>query len=631
MDTRKKKSVAKKLAARKFSDMKNELLGPTKYAKKKQKKNNKKSVESSLLGEQVNLILSRLNHPRNTCQTHLLVTSCGLGLDLGNELSTKMSHSQLLSLVSCLTDCPREKEKIRLAAASWTPPGIGEIHPVSKTPLSVLRHCLDAVECSISAEPDLSVLGKASDDAFIIIGNVNPFTKSMINNHQQVVVHARLHSKKAPKIQDMQKLETVVLYLPSAGVFYSRFFLSAITANKPLTESQAAFASPSEERWYIPQPATSLRIKRHSGQVALGGFLANVTSTYRIKKKVTNLMTGDTTYLQAHAFPDSEIFIVPNFIHPKMKCDEVDKDSFSRMSPTARRKVWLKLLLSSRTLQSRCKKFVGGLLYNCISTPPDSKRVYVVDSASLFSGNEINLRILSHKKKVGSIDKHSTIRIRRMQSDDHPTFLKSASKLQEYLAVPSSGSNSRKNEDTYGRFLSFGQHVYNGNVIDYPVTKDVPSHHLAHFMQEYRKLLRKEFPYETASIVSQWRSKNVFPHTNMGGADSPSLSLNTSINLGNAPHTDNLDVGVGVSIWTEDRPGTAKGWYFVLPNLLVSHKNTTYQGVMVRLSHGAAITWDGTCIRHCTTVTEPGRHNNVYGLHVTNNMNTLKTLGSKNG
>ena len=294
MDRRKKKSVAKKLAARKFSDMKNELLGPTKYAKKKQKKNNKKSVESSLLGEQVNSILSRLNHPRNTCQTHSLVTGCGLGLDLRNESSTKMSHSQLLSLVSCLSDCPREKEKIRLAAASWTPPGIGEIHPVvSKTPLSVLRHCLDAVECSISTEHDLSVLGKASDDAFIIIGNVNPFSKSMINNHQQVVVHARLNSKKAPKIQDMQKLETVVLYLPSAGVFYSRFFLSAVTANKPLTESQAAFASPSEEeRWYIPQPATSLQIKRHSGQVALGGFLANITPAYRIKKKVTNLMTG---------------------------------------------------------------------------------------------------------------------------------------------------------------------------------------------------------------------------------------------------------------------------------------------------------------------------------------------------
>jgi hypothetical protein len=85
----------------------------------------------------------------------------------------------------------------------------------------------------------------------------------------------------------------MVLYLSSARVFYSRFFLSVVTANKPQTESQAAFASPPpKERRYIPQPATSLWIKHHSGQVALGGFLANITPAYRIKKKVTNLMTG---------------------------------------------------------------------------------------------------------------------------------------------------------------------------------------------------------------------------------------------------------------------------------------------------------------------------------------------------
>ena len=157
--------------------MKNDLLGP-KYAKKKQKNN--KSVESSLLGGQVNLILSRLNHPHNTCQTHSLVTGCGLGLDFRNEMSTKMSHLQLLSLVSCLTDCPQEKEKIRLTETSRTPPGIGEILPISKTPLCVLQHCLDTVECSISAEPDLSVLEKASDDAFVIIGNMNPFSNGFV-------------------------------------------------------------------------------------------------------------------------------------------------------------------------------------------------------------------------------------------------------------------------------------------------------------------------------------------------------------------------------------------------------------------------------------------------------------------
>ena len=80
--------------------------------------------------------------------------------------------------------------------------------------------------------------------------------------------------------------------------------------------------------------ATTLRIKRHSGHIARGGFLVNITYAYRIKKKVTSLTLGDTTYLQAHAFPNSDLFIVPNFMHrPNMICDEVDNDSFYKDAP----------------------------------------------------------------------------------------------------------------------------------------------------------------------------------------------------------------------------------------------------------------------------------------------------------
>ena len=60
----------------------------------------------------------------------------------------------------------------------------------------------------------------------------------------------------------------------------------------------------------------------------------NITYAYRIKKKVTSLTLGDTTYLQAHAFPNSDLFIVPNFMHrPNMICDEVDNDSFYKDAP----------------------------------------------------------------------------------------------------------------------------------------------------------------------------------------------------------------------------------------------------------------------------------------------------------
>ena len=83
-------------------------------------------------------------------------------------------------------------------------------------------------------------------------------------------------------------------------------------------------------------------------------------------------------------------------------------------------------------------------------------------------------------------------------------------------------------------------------------------------------------------------------------------------------------MGVNASVWTEDCPGAARGWHFVLPTLLVRHKEVTYHGVMVRLSHGTAITWDGTLIHHCTSKTMCGAKNNVYGFNVASNISTLK-------
>jgi hypothetical protein len=35
------------------------------------------------------------------------------------------------------------------------------------------------------------------------------------------------------------------------------------------------------------------------------------------------------------------------------------------------------------------------------------------------------------------------------------------------------------------------------------------------------------------------------------------------------------------------------------------------------------MTWDSSCVRHCTAITESGKNNNVYGFNVTNNIGTL--------
>lgn len=99
------------------------------------------------------------------------------------------------------------------------------------------------------------------------------------------------------------------------------------------------------------------------------------------------------------------------------------------------------------------------------------------------------------------------------------------------------------------------------------------------------------------------------PLREMGGANGPGSCIMFSKNLANASHYDVNDKSRSFAIWAEERIEMAKNWFFVLPDVQLDGS----MGVCIRLSHGTCISWDGTLIRHCTSVTEPGASNNVYG------------------
>jgi hypothetical protein len=83
-------------------------------------------------------------------------------------------------------------------------------------------------------------------------------------------------------------------------------------------------------------------------------------------------------------------------------------------------------------------------------------------------------------------------------------------------------------------------------------------------------------------------------------------TIDVSVNLGNSSHFDTNDASQGFSVWTEEKPGCASNWYFVLPNLHGRRLcGAEYNGVVIKLYHGTAISWDGRVIRHCTSVSRP--------------------------
>jgi hypothetical protein len=107
---------------------------------------------------------------------------------------------------------------------------------------------------------------------------------------------------------------------------------------------------------------------------------------------------------------------------------------------------------------------------------------------------------------------------------------------------------------------------------------------------------------------------NINPQEEMGGKNGISASMDISIDLGNSTHYDVNDSSPGFSIWTETNRGEADNWFFVLPNILIRHNDKTYNGVAIRLYHGAVVSWDGRIIRHGTTKTSTGsKSNHTFG------------------
>ena len=94
----------------------------------------------------------------------------------------------------------------------------------------------------------------------------------------------------------------------------------------------------------------------------------------------------------------------------------------------------------------------------------------------------------------------------------------------------------------------------------------------------------------------------------------PGNNLVFSLDLANEGHYD-LDRSRSYGIFVEKIPGQAKHWYFVLPNCSLNG-NMSRDGVVIKLSHGSTIVWDGRVLGHCSSEPVTGPNNSVFGMMV---------------
>jgi hypothetical protein len=587
----------------------------------KKKKSSRKKGPNPQDGKE-QCVLPVPQHPFNSC-TPTLVSK---GINTNRHLrSLYLSNSQVLSLVACLIDCPVTRAQFLDTANSFrnlsNRPAFPELPPapinprigdrwgseaVTKTPAWVLDYALQESTPFHLLRSEVHHLAHASDDAFLLSGPLNTRSPQSIlshkNFHQPLPQHVPIYSPGRPTCNS--QVNTVILWLPSAGVFFTPF---APTASDGIPSTSPRIS-------YAPLPASWLGIKKSDGAIAPGGFLASIESAYRIclKNKPSSI-----SFLSCDHVPDSEIIVPPDVYIS-------ETDGLIHTLDTSlenRRRTYVKSLSQSPTNRFDCKRTVPRHLYRHL--PLEAPKMLKLEPSLLGPGEEYILRIVT-KVSEDKIRQESTVRVKRVDVSKHSKLADRAAALQSLLKKHKF-PDARK-EAQVGEMYVFGEHVFNGRrITNYKNTKRLTKNNvLPEFMVELRKYLSAHFPYELAAMIGHMHAFGEHPSAEMGGSDGVTKSINVSVNLGNTPHYDNGDLGIGFGVWFEDIPGSARNWYFMLPNVLVTHNGKVYEGVRIKLGHGVAISWDGVAVRHCTTVTEPGTANNVYGFHATNNCRSIK-------
>jgi hypothetical protein len=566
--------------------------------------------------------IKSFKHPYNSHKCQKLVTQALNARRMPSE--TKLSHSQLISLLLMLEPSDLLYRDFIAVANSFrsfpgapypnsAPHSVGlhtccrwETSDISKTPIWLLDYslsCLSGREYVFDSFP-LCELGHASDHAYLIDRFLNHHVDPLLrrasphNDHQHLEEYVAVHRKSLETTT-----RTVILYIPSCNIFFSVF--SPMSSNR---------IDDLQQPMWSPLPSSWLRIRWADGQVAKGGFLSSIVQVYRIASRNS---LHSKRYYQAHHLPDGKIWIPPDFVTNPLLCRAYP----AKLQLQERRNAYHDLLLKSNTNRSLCKRTVPGLLYRNISTSPN---ILHLKLPTWPLDREINLRVVSHEH-MSNIQAESTIRICRLDLSGHTWFEKHAKSLQRRLVTNKSHS-VRNDNFSLGHMFAAGRHVHNGAITLYNRTYELNHRReLRQFMIEFRRLLDLHYPLQLASLNAQMRAFEEIPPPEMGGASGIVPSLNISLDLANEPHYDTNNLGIGIGVWLEEKPGNAKNWKFILPNLLVKYEGSTYDGLVVELCHGSLIQWDGGSIRHCTSVTDCGPpSNHMYGFHITKNYTSLK-------
>jgi len=159
-----------------------------------------------------------------------------------------------------------------------------------------------------------------------------------------------------------------------------------------------------------------------------------------------------------------------------------------------------------------------------------------------------------------------------------------------------------------GPMHPFGMHVdtYNGRRCDpfhYKGTEEFRAEIKA-LADVYLPILKQRFHLEYVVMQRAMHSFGEISPLYLGGSDGISLSINVSHNFANSSHYDSLDFGPSIVLWVLDDDASDNCDQYLVFNNIKEREECKHpkSGVMIKISDGMIMSFDGSSLRHGTTI-----------------------------
>lgn len=512
----------------------------------------------------------------------------------GEGKSNLSFNTEVASLVSMLTECLpyRFRDTFRGIVAGNNISDQGDLSLAER--LSQICDLVSSVpggpHISAAHSVDPMLLGAASGDEELTNTREDVFVAEVVFNRKrrrsggldgtEVVPIAVTSRRELRDDRDCDFLGLIAI-IPCAGVFLA-----------PSTVNPGS---------WITIGISWLRIRRKDGCFAKGGYAKKLLCLHRL--------TFD--YISGAGLPNQPLLRLRAYHMddnvescPLLPPNVFDGKSFE-CGKREQRRYYKRKYSVAASVRKRCRHYVRGALYDAGRI--EKRGVFVYDPKQ--KGNldmEIGVQGCREQQKGNRTKsviyvKETTVVQVRTCTDPYTLDMvaRNAKRFQ-------SSSNVRRDTGDLGGMVAVGTHYCSfckggGKRMEYPVTRrarelDVVCQYVSNYMDVLH-------PSVCTIMKKVERDVGVLPSPALvRQGHSMTAAVDISHNLGNSTHYDVGDASVGVSIWTEETPGSTSDWFFVMPNVLVRSNDKTYSGVMFRLSHGVSISWDGRIIRHGTTI-----------------------------